>query len=91
MPGASPRLDARLLEVLHEVLDKEADASHLFRAAELLLPQAVRNDRAREAVSLDLLCADALVTFGCELAAEHPDGLEAQLRAAAERLSEVGE
>ncbi len=91
-PEAPERLVARVREVLASQPDSAAlsHAEALLRAGEVLLAQVLRSDRATARDdALDLLAADACVTWAFEAAADEPATLRARAREAMERIAGV--
>jgi len=66
-------------------------AELLVRAAERTLRALLRGDPRRRECALDLLAADALVTYGFEAAADAPATIEPLAHGAMARLSEAAE
>jgi hypothetical protein len=64
----------------------EGDAARALAAGERLLERVLREGRQTRTTALDLLAADALVTYAFEHWADDP-GLEATARAALARIS----
>ena len=91
-PAPPAALRARIDAVLGEALDASADgaADRLLRAAERVVADLLRGDCASRHSALDLLVADALVTYAFEAAAEVPANLAATAGAAMERIAALG-
>lgn len=91
-PEAPERLVARVREVLEmNPKAKELEvADALLDAADALLKLVLREggETARER-ALDLLAADACVTWAFEVAADDPGTLGARARASMQRLEQV--
>ena len=91
-PEAPERLVARVREVLatNPKAKQLGVADALLDAADALLRLALRegDDPARER-ALDLLAADACVTWAFEAAADDPGTLSARARATMQRLQQV--
>jgi hypothetical protein len=89
-PEAPERLVARVREVLdaHPEWGKAPVAEALVEAAEVLLREVLREGEgpARDR-ALDLLAADACVTWAFEAAADDPASLGAHAKATMERLA----
>lgn len=58
-------------------------------AAERLLAEFVRDGGANRECALDLLAADALVTYAFQAASEHPDALRLQAERAMARIASL--
>ena len=91
-PEAPERLVARVREVLatNPKARQMGVAEALLDAADALLRLVLRegDDPARER-ALDLLAADACVTWAFEAAADDPDTLGARARETMQRLQQV--
>ena len=76
-PKAPPALSARLLQALGDELEAEASgaADVFLQSAERLLGALLRGDCHTREAALELLTADALVTYAFEAASEHPADL----------------
>lgn len=87
-PDAPERLVARVREVL--ATNPKAKSEALLDAADALLRLVLRegDELARER-ALDLLAADACVTWAFEAAADDPGTLSERARATMERLQQV--
>lgn len=92
-PPPPPRLAARVREVLADDLAAPAADAHarLLGAGERLLSALLARGSATRDVALDLLVADALVTYAFEAAAEQPESLEPRADEAMRRLSTLPE
>ena len=91
-PEAPERLVARVREVLdaHPAWSKAPVAEALVEAAEVLLREVLREgDGPARDRALDLLAADACVTWAFEAAADDPAALGAHAKATMERLAHV--
>jgi uncharacterized membrane protein len=90
-PAPPAALLARVEAVLGDAVgDSAADATQVcLRAAERLVTDVLRGDCASRESALDLLAADALVTYAFEAAAETPDTLAATASAAMERIASL--
>jgi hypothetical protein len=88
-PVPPPALTARLEAVLGNGVDANAATATdiCLRAAERLVGELLRGDSASRESALDLLAADALVTYAFEAAAEAPATLAATASAAMERIA----
>ncbi|HVE78192.1 MAG TPA: hypothetical protein VNA89_05005 [Gemmatimonadaceae bacterium] len=86
-------LEARLRVALAGDLD--ADASELpercLAAGERLLGELLARGATDREGALDLLCADALVTYAFEAASADPGRLEERAETAMERIAAIGE
>lgn len=94
--AARPEAPHRLVTRVNEVLDARplrgtaSVAEDLIEAADLLLREVLREaDGPARDRALDLLAADACVTWAFEAAAEDPAGLGARAKATMERLARV--
>jgi hypothetical protein len=88
-PAPPAALATRLREVLGDDLRRpaaEAADLALERGARLL-GELLRDGSAGRASALDVLVADALVTYAFEAAAEEPETLERRARAAMARIA----
>ena len=90
-PVPPPALAARLREVIGAQLDESTgDVAAVFLAkAEELLMTLFGEGRTTRATALDLLCADALVTYAFEAACDDPDRLGARAQQAITRISQL--
>lgn len=88
-PPPPQALRARLREVLGDRLGAPASEAHAWclAAGEGLLASLLDRERASRADALDLLTADALVTYALEAAADQPETLDARTTEAMRRLS----
>ncbi len=91
-----PEAPARLVQRVREVLDahpawaRRSVPEALLEAADVLLKVVLRDgDDAKRDRALDLLAADACVTWAFEAAADDPDSLSARARATMQRLDQV--
>ena len=84
-------LSARLREVIGAQLhESTGDVADVFLAtAEGLLTTLFGEGRTNRATALDLLCADALVTYAFEAASDAPDRLGARAERAMMRISQL--
>lgn len=92
-PAAPPALAARVIAVLdaHPAWERLSAADALTRAGEALLQVVLghqESDPARD-VALELLAADACVTWAFEAAAAEPGTLPARAQEAMQRIAEV--
>jgi hypothetical protein len=89
LPAPPAALRARLESALGPALGRDdAHATDiLLEAAEALVRGLMRGDAASRQSALDLLAADALVTYAFEAAAESPAGLVADASRAMTRLA----
>jgi hypothetical protein len=90
-PVPPPALAARLREVLGAQVDVPVgDLADVFLGkAEGLLTTLFGEGRTTRATALDLLCADALVTYAFEAACDDPDRLGARAQRAIQRISRL--
>ena len=87
-PGA---LVARLQSVLGDGAQSLSEAPEVcLAAAESLLDGLLRSDALARESALDLLAADALVTYAFEAAGDEPERLAARAERAMTRLSALG-
>ena len=88
-PPAPPALRDRVRSLL--AADESAPASQIpdrcLAAAEGLLVTLVDTAGTTRDAALDLLAADALVTYAFEAASDEPDGLEERARRAMHRIA----
>jgi hypothetical protein len=87
-PAPPPALRARLAEVLPA---GAVGVDACLRAGEALLERLLEDDCASRGSALDLLVADALVTYAFEAAADEPTVLEARATAAMLEIAAIGE
>ena len=89
-PPPPDALRERLEAVAYPAMTSSTpDPGALIDAAEHLLGALLRNDAPRSARALDLLAADALVTYAFEAAAEDASSLERLTSDAMRRLSAI--
>ena len=82
-PPAPPGLRNRLLELLPSDLPAVSGIPvELLRAGQGLLITLLDGDCASRSAALDLLAADALVTYAFEVAADEPQSLDGHASAA---------
>ena len=88
-PPPPDALRARIRDVLGDRLGAPASEAHAacLAAGGRLLTSLLERERASRADALDLLTADALVTYAFEAAADHPETLDARTTEAMRRLS----
>jgi len=88
-PEPPARLRARIDAALGEALtgDAEDAAAACLRAGEQLARTLLRENATSRDSALDLLAADALVTYAFEAASERPSELAARSRAAMTRIA----
>jgi uncharacterized membrane protein len=88
-PEPPARLRARIDAALGESLDGDADdvAAACLRAGEQLVRTLIRENATSRDSALDLLTADALVTYAFEAASERPSELAARSRVAMARIA----
>jgi hypothetical protein len=97
-----PALRARLAEALAEVAPPPAHAGHaapvtprgihetLLVAGEAMLARLLNHNRTTREAALDLLAADALVTYAFEAAAEDGVGIAERARKAMVQIAALG-
>lgn len=90
-PPPPPALAARLVTVLGpECAASSAEIpDRCLHAAERLLVDLVESAGVSRDAALDLLTADALVTYAFEAASEDPDRLDVRTRAAMRRIARL--
>lgn len=87
-PAPPASLAARLRSILGEVGDgAEPSAEVYLRAGERLLAELLRDGCADRESALDLLAADALVTYAFEAASREPELLDARAQRAMTRIA----
>ena len=91
-PQPPPALSARIDAVLAESLRAPTgEVSELFLSAgERLVSELLRSNSTTRESALDLLTADALVTYAFEAASEVPSSIEARTAAAMTRIAALG-
>ncbi|MFL5618889.1 MAG: hypothetical protein ACJ79A_10940 [Gemmatimonadaceae bacterium] len=82
------RIDAALGHDLHA--DVDAVAETLLAAGERLVRSLLDDDATSRGSAIDLLAADALVTYGFEAASEEPGDLPRRAAAAMVRIAALG-
>lgn len=84
---------ARLDAVLGAALDEPADRATelLLAAGERLVAGLLRGDRTSRDSALDLLTADALVTYAFEAAGADPAGIDTHAGAAMARIASLAD
>ena len=92
-PPPPPLLRSRLTEALGDALARDATETErlCLEAAERVLGRLFDDDAATRQEAVDLLAADALVTYALEYAAEHPDDFERHASGAIERFGRMSE
>jgi len=91
-----PAPPATLLARLEEVLDQERNGDEMdivftaLTAATNLLEEIVARPAAGRECALDLLTADALVTYAFEVASDDPEGLASRAATALRQFAAVG-
>jgi hypothetical protein len=84
-------LRARLDEALHDAGSSTDDLPESYlRAAERLIEDLLQGECTSRDSALDLLTADALVTYAFEAAGETPASLVPRARAAMRRIASLG-
>ena len=91
-PQPPAALSARLNAVLGESLTASAgELSEIFLfAGERLVAELLRSNSTSRDSALDLLTADALVTYAFEAASETPSLIESRAAAAMQRIAALG-
>ena len=96
LDARTPSPPAALRDRIDAVLkdDLERDSADLFdtclAAAEQLVRRLLSEDATARESALDLLAADALVTYAFEAASEQPDGLAHRASTAMTRIAALG-
>jgi hypothetical protein len=96
LAARSPRppsaLEARIACVLADSLALDADAlpDICLAAGERLAAELLRSNSTSRDSALDLLTADALLTYAFEAASETPRSIDARAAAAMARIAELG-
>lgn len=90
-PAPPAALLTRIQAVLGDAAGERADRASdvCLRAAERLVAELLRGDCVSRESALDLLAADALVTYAFEAAVETPATLAATASAAMERIASL--
>lgn len=90
-PEAPPALVARVRAVLeaHPTWGALGVVDALLEAADALLKEVLKDGEAGRDRALDLLAADACVTWAFEVAADDPASLGEKARATMQRLGKV--
>ena len=87
-----PQPPAALLARLEAVLGVALEEPEEFLAAgELLVSSLLRGDRTSRDSALDLLTADALVTYAFEAAGAHPGDIDAHAGDAMARIASLAD
>jgi hypothetical protein len=87
-PAPPAALRARIDATLGEALHDDGDVAALcLVAGERLVREIIRDNATSRESALDLLAADALVTYAFEAASEHPAELERRACDAMARIS----
>lgn len=91
-PVPPPALRARLASALGEWMaeDRRLAAEACLAAGERVLAAVLHDDESSRTCALDLLAADALVTYAFEAAAESPADLGARADDAMRRIAALG-
>ena len=91
-PLPPPALRARIDGALGDSLDSDASGAleACLRAGERLVEALLRNNATSRESALDLLAADALVTYAFEAGSEVPSELGARARDAMTRIASLG-
>ena len=92
-PAPPLLLRSRLADALGGSLTRDVTETErvCLEAAERVLARLVDNDAATRQEAIDLLAADALVTYALEYAAEHPADFEEHASGAIERFGRMSE
>ena len=87
-PAPPPALARRIRELVSgDASSPEGLSDAFLRAGESLLSQVLHRDCAARENALDLLVADALVTYAFEMASPDPRALEARAASAMTRIA----
>lgn len=88
-PEAPSALVARIDELLHQhpEWDPLARTEALVTAAEALLRRALRGDPMSRSAAVDLLAADACVTYAFEAASDEPASIGGRAEASMRRIA----
>lgn len=91
-PVPPPALRARIDGALGDSLESDAGnaVEACLRAGERLLEVLLRNNSTSRQSALDLLAADALVTYAFEAGSDRPRELRARAREAMARIASLG-
>jgi hypothetical protein len=90
-PVPPPALRARLTQALRDVASAADDLPESYlRAAERLIEELLQGECTSRDSALDLLTADALVTYAFEAASESPESLVPRAAAAMRRIASLG-
>ena len=91
-PPPPPALRARIDAALGSALLRDAtdQSSELLAAAERIVRALLDDDATSRGAALDLLAADALVTYAFECASERPAELSARATEAMRRIAALG-
>ena len=91
-PAAPDALRSRITALLHDSLSRDAAQAGAvcLAAAERLVATLLASDSSTRESALDLLTADALVTYAFEAAAETPGTLAAHAADAMSRIASLG-
>jgi hypothetical protein len=87
-PALRARIDSALGDSLHSDASDALEAC--LRAGERLVESLLRNNATTRESALDLLAADALVTYAFEAGSEYPGELGARARDAMTRIASLG-
>ena len=92
-PPPPSLLRSRRTEAVGEALSREIGETErvCLEAAERVLERLVDDNAATRQAAVDLLAADALVTYALERAAEHPEDFEEHASGAIERFGRMSE
>lgn len=92
-PAPPARLRARIDAALGDALSNDASgaAEACLRAGERLAHELLRENATSRDSALDLLAADALVTYAFEAASERPEELAKRSRAAMTRIAALAD
>lgn len=91
-PAPPPALAERLRKVLGDALARDAaDGPDLMlAAAERLVPRLLGGDCRARTAAIDLLAADALVTYAFEASAEVPSSVTERAERSMSRIAAIG-
>jgi hypothetical protein len=86
-PDLAERMDIVLGDALEEPVERASDL--LLASGERLVAGLLRNNSTTRESALDLLAADALVTYAFELEESSPSNIEARAHAAMMRIASI--
>ena len=92
-PPPPPALRARIDDALGSALHRDAidESATLLAAAERIVEALLHENATSRGAALDLLAADALVTYAFESASERPAELSGRATEAMRRIAALGQ